>query len=277
MSKAVVRALKDNRGVPVPVSVVVLAKNESDRLPAALASVGWADEVLVLDSGSTDDTPEVARKAGARVESVPWEGYVAARNRGLALARNDWVFFLDADERVPDPLRDEILERLKADGGRLAGLRMPRLSTFLGETVRHGAWAPDVQFRLGRRSCGYRVTGGRVHERYMAEGEVVLLSRPLAHEPYRDLSDFVRKSMLYARLAAEDRRDRGLRSGLGALALRPPFEFLRSLVLKRGFLDGTTGVTIAFLQAWYYFLRAAFLRELERGASAPRGESMEVR
>jgi glycosyltransferase involved in cell wall biosynthesis len=255
--------------VSAPLSVVILAKDESDRLPAALASVGWADEVLVADTGSSDGTPGVARRFGARVEEIPWEGYAPSRRRALSLASHDWVFFLDADERVPGPLREEILGALRGDPGSCAGLSMPRLSTLLGRPVRHGAWYPDVQFRIGRRSMGFRVTGGRVHESFAVDGPVRRLSTPLHHEPYRDLSDALRKASLYARLAAADRAHGGVRAGVGAIVGRPVLEFLRSLVVKRGFLDGATGVTVAFLHAWYYLLRAAYLREMQRGSGAP--------
>jgi len=255
-----------------PVSVILLVKNEHDRLPAALATVGWADEVLVADTGSTDGTQEIARRAGARVVEIPWEGYVASRNRALALARHDWVFFVDADERVPEALRDEIRRRLGEDGETIAGFRMPRLSTLLGREVRHGAWYPDAQFRIGRRSRGFRVSGGRVHESFLVDGPVVLLSGPLLHEPYRDFSDFLRKASLYARLSGEDRYDLGQRANIAGTLLRPIFEVLRSFLVKRGFLDGKTGVTVAFLQGWHYFLRAAFLREIERERSRPEAE-----
>lgn len=252
-----------------PLSVVILAKDESDRLPAALASVGWADEVLVADTGSSDGTPGVARSFGVRVEEIPWEGYAGSRRRALSLASHDWVFFLDADERVSPLLRDEILAAIAMDDGACAGLSMPRLSTLLGRPVRHGAWYPDVQFRIGRRSMGFRVTGGRVHESFAADGPVCRLSTPLDHEPYRDLSDALRKASLYARLAAADRAPGGVRAGAGAIIVRPALEFLRSLVVKRGFLDGSTGVTVAFLHSWYYLLRAAYLREMQREPGAP--------
>ncbi|HUM02070.1 MAG TPA: glycosyltransferase family 2 protein [Thermoanaerobaculia bacterium] len=250
------------------ISVVLLVKDESDRLPGALGSVGWADEVLVVDTGSSDGTAEVARAAGARVVEIPWEGYVASRNRAISLAAHDWVFFVDADERAPEALRDEILGRVAADGETLAGLLMPRLSNFLGRPVRHGAWYPDVQFRMGRRSRGFRVVGGRVHETYVADGPVARLRSPLHHEPYRNLSDYLRKSAVYARLAAEDRAERGDRSGPASILLRPPFEFVRSFLLKGGFLDGAAGAQVAFVHAWYYLLRAAYLREIRRDVGA---------
>jgi len=254
------------------ISVVLVVRNERDRLPQALETVGWADEVLVADTGSTDGTREFARSAGARVEELPWEGYVATRNRALALAAHDWVFFVDADERVTDALRHEILERIAAGGEALAGLRMPRLSRFLGRPVRHGAWYPDLQFRAGRRSRGFRAAGGRVHEGFFADGPVVRLRCPLLHEPYRDLSDFLRKAALYARLAAEDRAEKGGRSGPASILVRPPFEFFRSFVLKAGFLDGTAGAQVAFVHAWYYLLRAAYLREIARSSASGAGK-----
>ena len=248
----------------VPLSVVILAKDERDRLPAALESVRWADEVLVADTGSSDGTPDLARAAGARVEEIPWEGYVASRRRALSLATHDRVFFLDADERVPEALRDEIRAVLDTSGDVPAGLSMPRLSTLRGRPVRHGAWFPDVQFRIGRCSMGFRVAGGRVHESFEVDGTIRRLATPLLHDPYRDLSDALRKASLYARLAAADRAERGESAGVGTIAVRPVFEFLRSYLVKRGFLDGGTGVAVAFLHGWYYFLRGAFLFEGER-------------
>jgi glycosyltransferase involved in cell wall biosynthesis len=247
-----------------PLSVVILAKDERDRLPAALDSVRWADEVLVADTGSADGTPDLARASGARVVEIPWEGWTTSRRRALALAAHDWVFFVDADERVPEALRGEIEGALDSAGDALAGLSMPRLSSLFGKPVRHGVWFPDVQFRIGRRSKGFRVTGGSVHESFEVDGAVRRLRTPLLHEPYRDLTDALRTASLYSRLAAADRTARGDRAGAASIAIRPALEFARSLLFKGGFLDGATGVEVAFLHGWYYFLRAAFLLEQER-------------
>ncbi len=247
-----------------PLSVVILAKNERDRLPAALDSVRFADEVVVADTGSTDGTQEFARLAGARVVEIGWEGFVASRNRALAAARHDWVLVLDADERVTDALRAEILGVLEAGTSVPAGYRMPRFSYFLGRPVRHGSWYPDSKLRLGRRSCGLRAAGGRVHETLEVDGPVGRLGKPLLHHPYRDVSDALRKASRYAQLGAEARHDRGARGSAAGLFLRPGFEFLRSLFVKRGLLDGSVGVSVAFLHSASYFLRAAFLLELQR-------------
>ena len=256
-----------------PLSVVILAKNEADRVPAALASVAFADDVVVADTGSSDATQEAVRLAGARFVPIGWDGFVGSRNRALALARHDWVLVLDADERVTEALRGEILSILEADDPEVAGYRMPRLSYFLDRPIRHGSWYPDLKLRLGRRSSGLRAEGGRVHEALAVDGPVGRLASPLVHYPYRDLSDAVRKASRYAQLGAEDRYDRGARGSAAGLFLRPAFEFVRCLVLKRGFLDGAVGWSVAFLHASSYFLRAAFLLEFERrpGADGRRG------
>lgn len=247
-----------------PVSALLLAKDERHRLPETLASIAWADEVVVVDTGSTDGTQELARGAGARVVEIPWEGYVASRNRALREVRHDWVLFLDADERVSPQLKAEIVSGLGSDAGRLAGLSMPRLSFLMGRPVRHGTWYPDRKLRLGRRSAGLRAEGGRVHEYLVVDGEVGRLSSPLLHDSTRTISEAVRRIAAYARLAALDRRERGRRGSLAGLLVRPLVEFLRSFVLKAGFLDGTAGFATASLHSLSYLLRAAYLIEGDR-------------
>jgi glycosyltransferase involved in cell wall biosynthesis len=250
--------------VRAPLSVVILTKNEEDRLPAALASVAFADEIIVADTGSTDGTLDVARAQGARVIPIGWEGFVGSRNRSLAEARHDWVLVLDADERVTEALRSEILAVLENDDPAVSGYRMPRLSYFLARPVRHGTWYPDFKLRLGRRSRGLRAEGGRVHETLEVDGTVARLATALVHHPYRDLSDALRKAARYAQLGAEDRYERGARGSAVGLFGRPLFEFFRFLFLRAGVLDGVVGVSVAFLHASSYFLRDAFLLERDR-------------
>ena len=263
--------------VRAPLSVVILAKNENDRLGAALASVAFADEVVVADTGSTDGTADVARLGGARFVPIGWEGFVASRNRALAEARHDWVLVLDADERVPAALRDEILAALEKDNPAVAGYRMPRLSHYLSRPLRHGTWYPDYKMRLGRRSRGLRAEGGRVHEVMEVDGPVEKLAAPLIHHPYRDLSDALRKASTYAQLGAEDRYDRGARGNGWVLFFRPLFEFFRFLVLRAGFLDGPVGFYVALLHSFSYFLRAAFLLEIQQRAPVDRkGSQKEI-
>jgi glycosyltransferase involved in cell wall biosynthesis len=263
--------------VRAPLSVVLIVKNEEDRLPGALESVAFADEIVVADTGSTDGTARVAHLGGARLESIGWEGFVVSRNRALAKARHDWALVLDADERVSPSLRDEILAALERDDPTIAGYRMPRLSHFLGQPVRHGTWYPNYKLRLGRKSRGLRAEGGRVHEVMVVDGPTERLVTPLIHHPYRDLSDALRKASTYARLGAHDRFDRGVRaSGLG-LFVRPVVEFFHFLVIRAGFLDGLVGFYVAFLHASSYFLRAAFLLEIQRSHPVERsGRQKEI-
>lgn len=246
-----------------PLSIVILARDEAGRIGGAVASAAFADEVLVADTGSLDGTVNEARRAGARVVELPWEGYVASRNRALGEARNDWVFFLDADERITPALRDELRAALE-DAGGAVGFATPRLSSLLGTAIRHGTWYPDLKLRIARRSRGFRAVGGRVHETLVVDGPVRRLRGDVEHTPYRSVSDVIRKAVRYARLGADDRYEKGARAGAGALLVRPAFEMWRSYVWKAGFLDGRAGVRVAFLHGASYFLRAAFLLERAR-------------
>jgi glycosyltransferase involved in cell wall biosynthesis len=257
--------VKYSRAVAVPVSVLILVKDEVDRLPGALESVDWADEVVVVDTGSTDGTVALAERTGARVVSVPWEGFVASRNRALEVPAHDWILFIDADERVSGRLQDEVRSTLAGPGAELDGYSMPRLSRLMGRDIHHGTWYPDMKLRLGRRSRGFRAIGGRVHEQLVVDGTTGRLTADLLHTPYRNVSDAIRKVSSYSRLGAEDRFDRGSRASLSSLLFRPMVEFIRCFVLKLGFLDGRAGFTVAAFHAWSYFLRAAFLFEREKG------------
>lgn len=258
-----------------PLTALFMVKDEADRLPEGLASVAWADEVVVADTGSSDATRELASRAGARVASIPWEGYVASRNRALALASHDWVLFLDADERVTPALRGALEAALERAGESVAGASMPRLAHYQGRPVRHGVWYPDRKLRLGRRSRGFRCEGARVHERMAVDGAVDRLEEPLLHFPFRDLEDAVRRQTIYARLSAEERFERGERAGLGSLLVRPCAELLRSYVWKLGLLDGRAGAAVALLHAGGYVMRAGFLMEAERHQAASAGTAEE--
>ena len=252
----------------VPVSVLFVVRDEADRLPAALASVDWADEVVVLDTGSVDGTPEIAARHGARVHSAAWEGYVRSKNRALGLASHDWVLLLDADERVTPELRLEIETALTASSGDVAGFVMPRLSWFMGRAIRHGTWYPDRILRLVRRSANARWEGRRIHERCLIDGRVGALSSPLVHHPYRNLAHALSKAGLYARLKAEDRLEVGRRASLATLLLRPAVEFLRFYVLKMGALDGVPGLIAAMLHAHSYFLTGALSYRVQGSLTA---------
>jgi glycosyltransferase involved in cell wall biosynthesis len=245
------------------VSVAVIALNEERRIRACLESAVWADEIVVVDSGSSDKTVTIAREFTDRVSFHAWAGYGAQRNVALGLCRGDWVLFLDADERVPDALRDEIGRRLAREPAE-AGFFVARQNYFQGTWIRRGGWYPDYQLRLVRRGLG-RYREVPVHESVALEGRAGYLEHPLTHQSYEGIADFVARANRYSDLAARALADAGHRGGPGELLLRPLGRFLSMYLLRLGFLDGWRGLVLACLYAHYVFLRAAKVRELRSG------------
>ena len=252
-----------------PISAVLITLNEAQRLDAALASVSFCDEVLVVDAGSTDDTCEIARAAGARVVvNTPWPGFVAQRNLAAERARHDWVLALDADERVTSALKQEIAS-LAVSGFGCAGYRIPRVAFYLGRQVRYTDWHPDPQLRLFDRRRG-RWQGGLVHESVRVEGPLGHLRAEIEHYPYADIADHVQRINRYTTLWADQEVSAGRRTGRARLVGAPIWTFLRNYVLKRGALIGEGGLVISALGAYYTFLKLAKLRERTAGGRAPR-------
>lgn len=244
------------------ISVCVIARNEEDRLGDCLRSVRWCDEVIVVDSHSTDRTREVAREAGARVIERDWPGHVAQKEFAIREARHDWVLCIDADERVTPDLAAEIEARRQA-GLDAAGYRLPRSSNYLGSWIRHGSWVPDRKLRLFDRRRG-RWGGRDPHDRVEVDGDVVDLDGTLEHYPYRDLADHLRTIDRYSTTMAENLHRDGRRAGLHDILLRPALRFLVFYLVKRGFLDGWRGLLLAVLAAHYVRLRYLKLWALGR-------------
>jgi len=252
-----------------PLSAVLITKDEEARLPDALASLAFCDEIVVLDCGSGDRTRELAASAGARVSmNAPFPGFVAQRNLALERARHDWVLCLDADERVSEPLRGEILA-LRQAGFRAAGYRMPRASFYLGRWIRATDWYPDRQLRLFDRRHG-RWQGGLVHESVAVSGGVESLRHEIEHHPYADVSDHMRRIDLYTTLWARQAFESGRRTGGFEMAAATAGAFLRNYVVKGGFRLGLAGLTISTLNAFYTFAKLAKLAEHLRQGSADR-------
>jgi glycosyltransferase involved in cell wall biosynthesis len=255
-----------------PLSAIVITKDEEARLPAALASVSFCDEVVVVDAGSTDRTREIAGAAGARVlVSAPWPGFVAQRNAAVDAARFDWVLALDADERVTPTLGEEI-QALQAAGFDRAGYRIPRAAFYLGRWIRATDWYPDPQIRLFDRTRG-RWEGALVHESVRVRGPVGRLRSDLEHYPYRDLNHHLLKIDRYTSLWAQQALAAGRRTGPVEMAASCAWAFLRNYFLKKGFTLGSAGLTVSTLNAYYTFVKLAKLQELTRGdgAGPPRG------
>ena len=239
--------------------------NEEDRIGACLASLDFCDEIVVVDSHSTDATREVAAAAGARVIERDWPGHVAQKEFAIRAARHEWVLCVDADERVSPALRAEMLALRDAGFPVHAGWRFPRLSSYLGEPVRYGTWYPDRQLRLFDRRRG-RWSGHDPHDRVELEGSIGRLEGDLLHDPYRDLSEHVRTIDTYTTLSAQGMHERGRRASLLDVAFRPVLRFVGFYVFGRGFLHGWRGLVLSALHAHNGFLKYAKLLILNRGA-----------
>ena len=247
---------------PVPaVSVVVITQDEAANIEAALRSVVWADEIVVVDSGSTDDTVARARTFTDHVVTRAWEGYGAQKNYANGLARNDWILSLDADERVSQALATEIRDRLR-DEPLHRGYHVPRLAWYMGRWIRSTDWYPDYQLRLYDRRVA-RWSHTRVHESVRVDGPVGSLRAQLEHFAYRDLSHHLVTMDRYTTLAAQQMLDEGRRTGMTDLTLHPPLAFLRNYILRLGVRDGLTGFIVSVLNAYYVFLKFTKLRELQ--------------
>ncbi|MCE1236347.1 MAG: glycosyltransferase family 2 protein [Hyphomicrobiales bacterium] len=234
-------------------SAILITKNEAADLPECLASLRFCDEIVVVDSGSTDATVEIAKAAGAVVRvSEDWPGFGPQKQRALDLATGDFVLSIDADERIPEDLAEEI--RAAIANGAAAGWRIDRLSSFLGKFLRHGGWSPDRILRLARRDAA-RFTADRVHERLEVAGPVADLSARMIHHSYRSIDEVLDKGRRYALASAAERRGRGKRGGLLAAILRAKWAFVRHYVLKAGFLDGAHGFVAALAKAQETFWR----------------------
>jgi len=246
-------------------SVTIICKNESENIGRALESVRWADEVIVVDSESTDDTVRVARRFTDRVIVRAWPGYIEQKNYAASLATHDWILSLDADERVTPVLRDDIRSALTAESG-AAAYRMPRVTWHLGRWIRTTDWYPDYQLRLYDRRAS-RWVGKYVHEGVSVNGSIGSLRGEIEHFPYRSISEHLETINLYTSYAARQMSENGQRGGLLQIAGHPPLAFLRNYIAKGGIRDGVPGLIISTLNAYYVFLKFAKLRELQRTAS----------
>jgi glycosyltransferase involved in cell wall biosynthesis len=245
-------------------SVIVIAKNEAHAIRECLESVCWADEIIVLDSGSTDGTVAICREFTPHVHSTDWPGFGPQKNRALALATGDWVLSLDADERVPEPLRTEIQAAMES--GRHDAYRMSRLSSYCGRFMRHGGWWPDYVTRLFRREK-WRFSDDLVHERVIVSGETGTLQNHLIHLTYRNLEEVLDKVNSYSSSGALSAARRNKRGSLEKAIFRGFWAFLRTYLLRAGFLDGREGFMLAVSNAevtYYRYLKLMYLRETNR-------------
>lgn len=248
-----------------PVSAVIIAFNEADRIGDCLASLDFCDDIVVIDSGSTDATRAVCEAADARVLHRDFDGFRSQKDFAVQQARHDWVLCLDADERVSPALREAILAAQAGGFGDAAGYRFARLSEYFGKFLRHGNAYPDRVLRLfDRRRGGWRGTR-EIHEAASVDGPVRTLPGDLIHHPYRSLAQFLAKTQRYARMMAEHDHARGKRASLAKLVLSPAWRFWRGYVFRLGFLDGWHGLVYAYLRANYVRQKTIMLWMLQHG------------
>ncbi len=249
-------------------SVILITKNEAANIEACLRSVAFADEIVVVDSGSTDDTVQRARQLGARVEITPdWPGFGPQKNRALALASHPWVLSLDADERVTPALRAEI-EAVVQGQGDTPAWEIPRLTEFCGQWIHHCGWTPDHVLRLFRRGTA-RFSDDLVHERVLASGAVGRLGQSLLHYSYPTPTHYWRKLEQYSQAWAQQRHAAGQRTSMARAAAAGLVAFIRSYVFRLGVLDGAMGFAVCTMQAQAAFGKYFALYCLNRKNDAP--------
>lgn len=231
-------------------SACIVTYNEADRIDACLRSVSFCDEIIVVDSHSTDDTRARAAALGARVLERDWPGYRSQKQFAVDAAQHDWVLCLDADERVTAPLRAEIVRLREAGFAGASGWSVPRITDYFGRFLRHGNAYPDRLVRLfDRRRGGW--SGYEVHENTRVAGRIARLHGHLEHYSYRSLTDHLNRMQRYADLMAQALYERGRRCGLTPVLLNPQWRFVRGYLLRLGFLDGWRGLVFALIEAHY--------------------------
>lgn len=246
-------------------SACIITRNEADRIDACLDSLAFCEDIVVVDSGSTDDTRERAAAKGARVFERAFDGYRTQKDYAVRQARHDWVLCLDADERVTPELRAAIEAARAAGFADAAGYRFARATGYFGAYLRHGNAYPDRVLRLFDRRRGGWHGDREIHEHVVVQGPVKTLAGDLEHDAYRSLADQLGRLERYARLMAEHMHARGRRARLANILFNPFWRFLRGYVLRLGFLDGWRGLVFACVEANYVRQKFIKLWLLDRG------------
>lgn len=245
-------------------SVMVNTYNEERNIEECLKGLTWADELVVVDSGSTDSTVAIANKYAHQVITIEPGDFATIRNAGLEHLTGDWVLIVDADERVTTPLREEIEKHIQSQTG-YTGFMVPRKNLFMGHWIRYGGWYPDYVLRLFRNNRQHRFVG-KVHEKVSLSGNITKLKEPLVHYTYIGLEQYINKLNRYTTLSAQMMEEQGRRCTFFQLLIRPALEFLKIYFFKTGFRDGIYGFLIAYMSSTYIFVKFAklwLLRQLK--------------
>jgi len=245
------------------ISATIITQNEEVNIARAIESLRCCDEIIVVDSGSADRTTEIAARLGAKVIDSPWRGYAKQKNFASEQAMHDWILSIDADESLSEALEAEIWQ-IKKTGPEYDAYTMPRLAQYLGRWILHSGWHPDRKIRLFDRRKA-RWVGDYVHESVAVQGRVGHLQSNLLHFTCNSLSQHLSTIDRYTTLAAAELVDSGESVGWNKLILDPPWTFFRTYVLKHGFLDGPEGLAIAYMAAFYNFVKYAKARFMQPG------------
>ena len=241
-------------------SVIIIAKNESENIADCIKSANFADEVVVLDSGSSDNTNAIAKKLGAKVFNKPWKGYGQHKNLAIQLAKHEWIFSLDADERITPALKKEIIKTINQS--HLNVYDVPRRSLFVSRFINYSGWQPDRTKRLFKKGSA-RFSEHQVHEHLITQHEIGHLTEPLIHYSYRDFETVLKKINVYSSLGASDLKNRGKKGSLKKALFHAFWAFIRTYFLRLGFLDGREGLMLAISIAectYYRYIKLIYLK-----------------
>lgn len=240
-------------------SVTIITLNEEKNLRACLESVAFADEIIMVDSGSTDSTLEIAHEFTDRIFQEPWQGYAGQKNLAQDKTQGPWILNVDADERVTSELKEEILSVLQNKSS-YVGFKIPRKNFFCGQWIPHGGWYPDYVLRLYRKDAG-SFAQREVHEQIVVQGKVGSLRSALEHFTYDSISDYNKRMDRYSELSAQQYWKEGKKVSWAEILFRTWFTFFRMWILQRGFLDKSNGLILAVLYSYYTFSKYGKLRE----------------
>ncbi len=243
-------------------SVVIITKNEEKNISRTLESVKWADEIVIVDSQSTDRTVEIAVSFGAKIYSPPWRGYGLAKKEAVNRATHSWILSIDADEVVTGDLKEEINSLLESENQKV-GYYIPRLTNFLGKWIKHSGWYPDYVLRLFNKEFG-NFNENVVHEAVVVSGETGYLKNDLLHYSYPNLEEYFNKYNRYTTIGAEELYKKEKKASIFEIVIKPFIAFIKHFIIKAGFLDGVEGFLVSFLSATAVMVKYAKLRRLNK-------------